>query len=323
MCVVSISGASVSRPLKCLTGRSAPGSKVREPFPHPSDSQSEESRKRAWRSRSEDGVRETRRFREEREESPSASSDAGSDSEGERGGARGDPAHGKRVKREEAGLGGRGGGEAGGRIQNGRAVIQHLKAAPSIKTEQDFGTSSASAGPGPRWGHPSLRGTPNSDSPPDSTLTPPGSEAPGKGLFSPGSPALSPPLAGSPLGRDERCVPGGRGPDFELLQRLAAGGAAGRVLFHPLALGPQGPQSLYAPSTIRYAPAELPPAHALSEGLPPDHPKPPPPPAFFPHLQRIAALPPFSGFSHSDTPFPPGLPFCVNGLRGAAGTEED
>ncbi|XP_035240007.1 neuronal PAS domain-containing protein 1 [Anguilla anguilla] len=334
-------GASVSRPLKCLSGRSAPGSKVREPFPHPSDSQSEESRKRMWRSRAENGPQEARRLREElreaRDESPSASSDAGSDSEGERRGGRGDgerSARRKRVKCEE-GLGSRGGEAArgaGGRIQNGRAVIQHPKGAavpppPSIKTEQDF-SASASASGGPRWGHPhpSLRGppgTPNGDSPPDSTLTPPGSEAPPKGLFSPASPGLSPPMSASPLGREERCLPGGRGPDFELLQRLAAGGAAGRVLFHPLALGPQGPQSLYAPSTIRYAPAELAPAHAMSEGLPPEHPKPPPPPTFFPHLQRIAALPPFSGFSASDPPFPPGLPFCVNGLRGAAGTEED
>ncbi|XP_061073467.1 neuronal PAS domain-containing protein 1 [Conger conger] len=334
-------GAAVSRPSKCLSGRSAPGSKAREPFPHPSEGQSEESRKRTWRSRSEDGAREARRLREElrevREESQSTSSDLGSDSEGERGEGGGERGpHRKQVKREE-GLGRPTGGEltlgAGGRIQNGRAVIQHLKGVappvPSIKTEQDFGTS-VSGHPGPRWGHahshshPSLRGTPNGESPPDSTLTPPGGEAP-KGLFSPGSPGLTPPMGGSPLGRDERCLPGARGPDFELLQRLAAGGA-GRVLFHPLALGPQGPQSLYAPSTIRYAPAELPPAHAhaLSEGLAPEHPKPPHhPPAFFPHLQRIAGLPPFSGFSPSDTPFPPALPFCLNGLRGAAGTEED
>ncbi|KAJ8280195.1 hypothetical protein GJAV_G00051680 [Gymnothorax javanicus] len=329
-------GSAVSRPLKCL---SAAGSKVREPFPHPSDSLSEESRKRAWQSRSEDGRQEARRIQEEQrevtEESQSTSSDQGSDSEGEgvrgrRGGGE-SGTHRKRVKCEEEGQARPGAEPAQGmgrRIQNGRAVIRHLKGVSvpvphSIKTEQDYGTS-VSAGSGhPRWGHthPSSRGTPNAHSPPNSGLTSPGSEAPPKGLFSP----ASPPMSGSPLGLEERCLPGRRGPDFELLQRLAAGSAAGRVLFHPLALGPQGPQSLYAPSTIRYAPAELPPSHALSEGLPPEHPKPPPPPppAFFPHLQRIAALPPFSGLPTSEPPFPPTLPFCVNGLRGASGTEED
>uniref|UniRef100_A0A3Q2YPV2 Neuronal PAS domain-containing protein 1 n=1 Tax=Hippocampus comes TaxID=109280 RepID=A0A3Q2YPV2_HIPCM len=178
----------------------------------------------------------------------------------------------------------------------------------------------------------------NGDSPntpiPDSSSS---SEAPPKGLFTPPSPALSPVMpVSSPLPREERAAPGavgrgggpGGGPDLELLQRLAAGGAAGRVLFHPLALGPQGPQSLYAPSTIRYAPPELPPSHHHGVGhgdglqLRSDHHK-GPPPAFFPHLQRLAGLPPFSGFSPSDSPFPSGLPFCMNGLRGAAGSEED
>ena len=136
----------------------------------------------------------------------------------------------------------------------------------------------------------------------------------------------------SPLPREERGLPGARGggPDFELLQRLAAGGAAGRVLFHPLALGPQGPQSLYAPSTIRYAPPELPPSqhHHHRPPGPGDglqlrsDPHKGPPPAFFPHLQRLAGLPPFTGFSPGD-PFGPGLPFCMNGLRGATGHEED
>ncbi|KAJ8403696.1 hypothetical protein AAFF_G00345640 [Aldrovandia affinis] len=308
-------GASVSRPLKCPGGRTASGSKVREPFTHPSDSQSEETRKRMWRSHTENGPPETRRQREEfqevREESPSASSDLGSDSEGEGcGKGRGDrdrSADGKRVKREEEPAQGKGG---------------KSRTAGPIKTERDFAPSAVATGV--RWGHqahPSLHGapgTPNGESRPDPTLTPPGGEAPPKGLFSPASPALSPPISGSPLSREERCLPGVRGPDFELLQRLAAGGAAGRVLFHPLALGPQGPQSLYAPSTIRYAPAELPHAHSMPDGLPPEHPK--PPPAFFPHLQRIAALPPFSGFSAPDPPFPPTLPFC---LRGAAGSEED
>ncbi|XP_011480853.1 neuronal PAS domain-containing protein 1 isoform X1 [Oryzias latipes] len=254
-------------------------------------------------------------------------------------------------------------GERGGMVHNGRAVIQQLKSVvaptplagnPSIKTEHEALAS------GGHWGshtqttsshthnsHPQTAHTQtpsnglNGDSPttpiPDSSSS---SEAPPKGLFTPPSPALSPAMSvSSPLPREERASAGvvsrsggnggaGNGPDFELLQRLAAGGAAGRVLFHPLALGPQGPQSLYAPSTIRYAPPELPPSHHHSAGhsdglqLRSDHHK-GPPPAFFPHLQRLAGLPPFSGFSPSDSPFSSGLPFCMNGLRGAAGTEED
>ncbi|XP_071353190.1 neuronal PAS domain-containing protein 1 isoform X1 [Trachinotus anak] len=253
-------------------------------------------------------------------------------------------------------------GERGGRAHNGRAVIQQLKSvvtpsplsgSPSIKTEHDSLTT------GGRWGshtqtstshttqsQPSHAHTPSSSLNGDSPTTPipdssSSSEAPPKGLFTPPSPALSPAMSvSSPLPREERVVSGvvsrgsggsgggGGGPDFELLQRLAAGGAAGRVLFHPLALGPQGPQSLYAPSTIRYAPPELPPSHHHSVGhsdglqLRSDHHK-GPPPAFFPHLQRLAGLPPFSGFSPSDSPFSSGLPFCMNGLRGAAGSEED
>lgn len=253
-------------------------------------------------------------------------------------------------------------GERGGRAHNGRAVIQQLKSvvtpsplsgSPSIKTEHESLTA------GGRWGshtqtstshttqpQPSHAHTPSSSLNGDSPATPipdssSSSEAPPKGLFTPPSPSLSPAMSvSSPLPREERVVSGvvsrgsggaaggGSGPDFELLQRLAAGGAAGRVLFHPLALGPQGPQSLYAPSTIRYAPPELPPSHHHSAGhsdglqLRSDHHK-GPPPAFFPHLQRLAGLPPFSGFSPSDSPFSSGLPFCMNGLRGAAGSEED
>ncbi|XP_075997476.1 neuronal PAS domain-containing protein 1 [Genypterus blacodes] len=274
---------------------------------------------------------------------------------------------GDRLKQEEGGGGAkqsRGGdtptrGERGSRVHNGRAVIQQLKSivtpsplpsSPSIKTEHEALSS------GGRWGshtqtsashthnavhntQPSHTHTPasslNGDSPttpiPDSSSS---SEAPPKGLFTPPSPALSPTMSvSSPLPREDRVVSGalsrgGGGPDFELLQRLAVGGAAGRVLFHPLALGPQGPQSLYAPSTIRYAPPELPHSHhhggGHSDGLQlrSDHHK-GPPPAFFPHLQRLAGLPPFSGFSPSDSPFSSGLPFCMNGLRGAAGSEED
>lgn len=251
-------------------------------------------------------------------------------------------------------------GERGARVHNGRAVIQQLKSVvtPSplcgtanVKTEQEalatggrWGahtqiptshTATHTTRPPPAHTH-TPSGSLNGDSPttpiPDSSSS---SEAPPKGLFTPPSPALSPAVSvSSPLPREERAVAGsvsrsagGGGPDFELLQRLAAGGAAGRVLFHPLALGPQGPQSLYAPSTIRYAPPELPPSHHHSAGhdslqLRSDHHK-GHPPAFFPHLQRLAGLPPFSGFSPSDNPFSSGLPFCMNGLRGAAGSEED
>uniref|UniRef100_A0A8C9WD30 Neuronal PAS domain-containing protein 1 n=1 Tax=Scleropages formosus TaxID=113540 RepID=A0A8C9WD30_SCLFO len=275
---------------------------------------------------------------EDEEGNPSASSDLGSDSEAEEeevGADRRCQADGKMVKREE-GASKQSGGATRIRadtIQNGRAVIQQLKsgvasAAANVKTEQNFMVSGTTLSGG-RWGHSKLSlQTPsraqNGDaapaSVPDSTATPPGTEAPPGGLLASSSPGLSPPMEGSPLPREERGLAGGRGPDFELLQRLAVGGAASRVLFHPLAIGPQGPQSLYAPSTIRYAPAELASAHPTAESLPSDHHK---PPAFFPHLQRIAALPPFSGFSSSDPTFPPGLPFCVNGLRGGTGSEED
>ncbi|XP_029700115.1 neuronal PAS domain-containing protein 1 isoform X5 [Takifugu rubripes] len=326
--------------------------------------QSEDRRKRQLRSDPEGAPAETRRRLEEirhTEESVSVSSDQASDSEGEeeeeteweQGGS------GDRMKQEDGGAGGKLSraadaptrGDRVGRAHNGRAVIQHLKSvvapsalpgSPGIKTEHDALTSG-------RWAphtqtsqpQPSHAHTPSSSLNGDSPTTPiPDStnEAPPKVLFTPPSPALSPAMSvSSPLPRDERAVSGvvsrggggaGSGPDFELLQRLAAGSAAGRVLFHPLALSPQGPQSLYAPSTIRYAPPELPPSHHHSAGhsdglqLRSDHHK-GPPPAFFPHLQRLAGLPPFSGFSPSDSPFSSSLPFCMNGLRGAAGSEED
>uniref|UniRef100_A0A3B5AIG1 Neuronal PAS domain-containing protein 1 n=1 Tax=Stegastes partitus TaxID=144197 RepID=A0A3B5AIG1_9TELE len=365
-----------SQPVKGSVGKSDPDTKGREKFTAAAI-QSEDRRKRLLRSDPEGAPPETRRRLEElrhAEESVSASSDLASESDGEeedetewdQGGDS------DRLKQEDSGGGGggkqsRGGdtptrGERGGRVHNGRAVIQQLKSvvtpsplpgSPSIKTEHEALTT------GGRWGshtqtsashthntQPSHAHTPSSSLNGDSPTTPipdssSSSEAPPKGLFTPPSPALSPAMSvSSPLPREDRVVSGvvsrssggsggaGNGPDFELLQRLAAGGAAGRVLFHPLALGPQGPQSLYAPSTIRYAPPELPPSHHHSAGhsdglqLRSDHHK-GPPPAFFPHLQRLAGLPPFSGFSPSDSPFSSGLPFCMNGLRGAAGTEED
>ncbi|XP_073347416.1 neuronal PAS domain-containing protein 1 isoform X1 [Pagrus major] len=360
-------GRTGSQPAKSSAGKSEPDTKGRDKFTA-SAIPSEDRRKRLLRSEPEGAPPESRRRLEElrhAEESVSASSDLASESEGEeeeetewdQGGDS------DRLKQEDGGGGSkqsRGGdtptrGERGGRVHNGRAVIQQLKSvvtpsplpgSPSIKTEHEALTS------GGRWGshtqtsnqpQPSHAHTPSSSLNGDSPTTPipdssSSSEAPPKGLFTPPSPALSPAMSvSSPLPRDERAVSGvvsrssggaGGGPDFELLQRLAAGGAAGRVLFHPLALGPQGPQSLYAPSTIRYAPPELPPSHHHSGGhsdglqLRSDHHK-GPPPAFFPHLQRLAGLPPFSGFSPSDSPFSSGLPFCMNGLRGAAGSEED
>ncbi|XP_029570412.1 neuronal PAS domain-containing protein 1 isoform X1 [Salmo trutta] len=329
------------QPMKSSVCKGDPDSKLREIY-NPGV-QSGDRRKRPLRSDSEGALPETRRRLEEfrqREGSVSASSDLGSESEGEERAWEqgGDSA---RVKREE-GPSKRGGetpvrGERGGRVHNGRAVIQHLKSVVSspLSGPHNIKTEHEALAAGGRWTHthtsshtqPPPSHTPcgslNGDSPPtpipDSSSS---SEAPPKGIFTPPSPAMSPPMSGSsPLPFEERgMLSGGRGggPDFELLQRLAAGGAAGRVLFHPLTLGPQGPQSLYAPSTIRYAPPELPPSHPGAEGLRSDHHK--GPPAFFPHLQRLAGLPSFSGFSASDNPF---NPFCMNGLRGAAGSEED
>ncbi|KAF7663332.1 hypothetical protein LDENG_00211930 [Lucifuga dentata] len=366
-----------SKSVKSSVGKSDPEAKARDKFTAAAI-QAEDRRKRPLRSDPEGAPPETRRRLEElrhTEESVSASSDLASESEGEEEEEAEWDQGSDRLKQEESGGGAkqnRGGdtptrGERGGRVHNGRAVIQQLKSvvsssplpgSPNIKTEHE------ALATGGRWGshtqtstshthtavhttqpQPSHTHTPasslNGDSPttpiPDSSSS---SEAPPKGLFTPPSPALSPAMSvSSPLPREERSVSGslsrssgvsgaGNGPDFELLQRLAAGGAAGRVLFHPLALGPQGPQSLYAPSTIRYAPPELPPSHHHSTGhsdglqLRSDHHK-GPPPAFFPHLQRLAGLPPFSGFSPSDSPFSSSLPFCMNGLRGAAGSEED
>lgn len=348
-----------ARGLKTATSSAAKtdaDTKAREKFTAASV-QSEERRKRLLRSEPEGAPPESRRRLEEvrlTEESVSASSDLASDSEGEEEEEVG--WDNDRLKQEDgrgAGKQSRAGesasraGDTGGRAHNGRAVIQQLKSivtpsplpgSPSIKTEHE-GLSA-----GGRWSsqnstshttqpsHNTPSGSLNGDSPttpvPDSSSS---SEVSTKGLFTPPSPTLSPSMSVSSP-REDR-VPVSRGsagaPDFELLQRLAAGGAAaGRVLFHPLALGPQGPQSLYAPSTIRYAPPELPPSHHHSTAhgdslqLRSDHHK-GPPPAFFPHLQRLAGLPPFSGFSPSDSPFPSGLPFCMNGLRGAAGSEED
>ncbi|XP_026150645.1 neuronal PAS domain-containing protein 1 [Mastacembelus armatus] len=368
-----------SQPVKSSVGKSDPDTKGRDKFTTAAI-QSEDRRKRLLRSDPEGAPPESRRRMEElrhAEESISASSDVASESDGEEEDEEAEWDQGgdsDRLKQEDGGGGGKHSrgrdtltrGERGGRVHNGRAVIQQLKSvvtpsplsgSPSIKTEHE------ALATGGRWvshtqtstshththttqPQPSHAHTPSSSLNGDSPTTPipdssSSSEAPPKGLFTPPSPALSPAMSvSSPLPREERAVSGsvsrssgssggaGSGPDFELLQRLAAGGAAGRVLFHPLALGPQGPQSLYAPSTIRYAPPELPPSHHHSAGhsdglqLRSDHHK-GPPPAFFPHLQRLAGLPPFSGFSPSDSPFSSSLPFCMNGLRGAAGSEED
>ncbi|XP_034081258.1 LOW QUALITY PROTEIN: neuronal PAS domain-containing protein 1 [Gymnodraco acuticeps] len=354
------------QPAKNSVGKSDPDTKGREKFTAAAI-QSEDRRKRLLRSEPEGPPPETRRRMEElrhAEESVSASSDMASESEGdEEEETETEWDHNDRLKQEDGGGGkqSRGGdapsrGDRGSRVHNGRAVIQQLKSVvtpsplpgnPGIKTEHEALTT------GGRWGshthttqqQPSHAHTPSSSLNGDSPTTPipdssSSSDAPPKGLFTPPSPALSPVMSvSSPLPREDRILSGvlsrssggaGCAPDFELLQRLAAGGAAGRVLFHPLALSPQGPQSLYAPSTIRYAPPELPPSHhhhhggGISDGLQlrSDHHK-GPPTAFFPHLQRLAGLPPFSGFSPSDNPFSSGLPFCMNGLRGAAGSEED
>ncbi|XP_028818776.1 neuronal PAS domain-containing protein 1 [Denticeps clupeoides] len=328
--------AQGSASLKAAGGKKDPDHKVRDGYTHTPAGQSQERRKRPRPPNADEGPPEMRRRVEEfseREESASLSS--GSDSEAEEEGKDSEwdnEGEVKRVKPDEGRLRkhvgtGVNAGERSGKIHNGRAVIQQLKRAvtalpPSIKTEQETNSSTAAGG---RWSHSqpplhSASSSLNGSSPPASLVD---SESPSKALY----PPTSPPTLSPPLRVEERGSlgpHGGRAPDFELLQRLAsAGGAAGRVLFHPLALGPQGPQSLYAPSTIRYAPPELPPSHPAAEGLRADHPAAKPPASFFPHLQRITALPPFSGFSATEPHFSAGLPFCMNGLRGAAGPEED
>ncbi|XP_056613750.1 neuronal PAS domain-containing protein 1 [Triplophysa dalaica] len=310
-------GSTVTQPIKSNAARAEPDRKGKETYAHSVSSQSEETRKRSHHPSSDSGPPDSRRrvevFRQ-REDSPCTSSDQASDSEeeDERETQWDHASSGKHMKNEDGTA-----KQDNGKIHNGRAVIQHLKclvtsSASNIKTEQEvIGTNS-----GGRWSQPPSGGGTNGSSPPSKSNP---TEAPPKGLFNPPSPTLSPPISATPLARDDRSIHGGRASDFELLQRLTASGAAGRVLFHPLALGPQGPQSLYAPSTIRYAPAEMPAGHA--EGHRSDYVA--KTPAFFPHLQRIASLPPFSGFSPAEPTFPPTLPFCMNGLRGAAGTEED
>ncbi|XP_056330078.1 neuronal PAS domain-containing protein 1 [Danio aesculapii] len=322
-------GSTGTQPLK---NRSETDLKVKETFSHNTSSQSENTRKRSHQTDTENGPPEARRRMEvfrQREDSPCTSSDQASDSEVEEDDEREsewdhNPSS-KRVKNEEGAS--KQGNEANGagKIHNGRAVIQHLKSVvtssgSNIKTEQEVLGTTVGAGSGRRWSQPQLgNGGPNGSSPPSQPPNCTPTEAPPKGLFSPPSPTLSPPIPASSLPRDDRSIHGGRASDFELLQRLTASGAAGRVLFHPLALGPQGPQSLYAPSTIRYAPPEMPTVHI--DGHRSDHGA--KTSTFFPHLQRITSLPPFSGFSPAEPTFPPTLPFCMNGLRGAAGTDED
>ncbi|XP_017552337.1 neuronal PAS domain-containing protein 1 [Pygocentrus nattereri] len=324
-------GPTGTQPGKGGGGRNEPERKGRESYAHPTVNQSDDRRKRPRRSSPENGPPETRRRMEtfrQREDSPSGSSDPGSDSDADEEEEEEDKesewdhnGNSKRVKSEE-GVPKQAGRVSGlDKAHNGRAVIQQLKSVVTSTAGSNIKTERSTTGG--RWGHPhpsahAISGI-NGNSPPSQAPDPIATEAPAKGLFSPPSPTLSSPIPASPLPREERPIHSARSPDYELLQRLAAGGAAGRVLFHPLALGPQGPQSLYAPSTIRYAPPELPTTHTDSHRT--DHT--PKSPAFFPHLQRIAGLPPFSGFSPSEPPFPPTLPFCMNGLRGAAGTEED
>ncbi|RXM35331.1 Neuronal PAS domain-containing protein 3 [Acipenser ruthenus] len=319
---------------------------------HPRGSQSEERRKRGQQCVSVEGPPETRA---KGNQSP-LSSEPESESESER---EGEPLS-KHIKVEERRLES-GGSEAeeeeeeeeAGRIPNGCAVIQHRKFPSTssypeheIKTELT-GSDVATSG---IWGFHSLpcipldthapgheNGHAHRNGPriciPDSVLTPPGGEAPPKALVTPSVEALSPPLSGSPLSREERLVPTPSMPEFELLQRLGfgrgvsgLGGISRLVLPFPRSMGGPTPHSLYAPSTIRYAPAELhlPQTgahhqhHSLHSTDPQADPK---PPSLFPHLQRLSGLPPFSGFTALDTPFS-ALSFSINGLRGPA-TDKD
>ncbi|XP_051966426.1 neuronal PAS domain-containing protein 1-like [Xyrauchen texanus] len=320
-------GSMVTQPLKGSEVRTESDSKQKETYLHSASSKSVDTRKRSHTSDTERGRPAPRRRLEvfqQREDSPSTSSDQVSDSDVEEENEWDHTPSNKRVKNEVGALKQGNGANGAGKIHNGRAVIQHLKSvvtssSSNIKTEQEVMGTSVGSGSGGHWSQPPSSthvssGRTNGSSPPSQ---PPNSVS--KCLFNPPSPTLSPPISASPLQRDDWSFHGGRTPEFELLQRLTTSGAAGRVLFHPLALGPQGPQSLYAPSTIRYAPPEMPTVHAEGHRL--DHTA--KTPAFFPHLQRIASLPPFSGFSPAEPPFTPSLPFCMNGLRGAAGTDED
>ncbi|TRY57996.1 hypothetical protein DNTS_027348, partial [Danionella cerebrum] len=318
-------GSTGTQPLKNRTEK-----EQKESFSHTASSQTENSRKRSHHSDVESGALEAKRRMEvfhHREES--TSSDQASESEVEEDNEREsewdhNPTR-KLVKNEEVAQKQSIGANGAGKIHNGRAVIQHLKrvvtnSGTNIKTEQEVMGTTVGPGSVRRWSQAQLEsGGPNGSSPlahPPSSIP---TDVPSKGLFNPPSPTLSPPISASSLPRDDQSIHGGRASEFELLQRLTASGAAGRVLFHPLALGPQGPQSLYAPSTIRYAPPEMPTAH--SDGHRSDLVA--KTPAFFPHLQRIASLPPFSGFSPAEHTFAPALPFCMNALRGAAATDED
>ncbi|XP_026082408.1 neuronal PAS domain-containing protein 1-like [Carassius auratus] len=321
-------GSTGTQPLK---GRTETNLKGKETFSHTAASQSENTRKRSHQSDAESGPPEARRQMEvfrQREESPCTSSDQASDSDVEEDDERENEWNhnhtSKQVKREERPLKQGNGANGASKIHNGRAVIQHLKSVvtgsgSNIKTEQEVMGTSVGPGSGRHWSQaqPSS-GRTNGSSPTSHPQNSTPTEASSKGLFNPPSPTLSTTIPASSLPRDDRSIHGGRAPDFELLQRLTASGTAGHVLFHPLAIGPQGPQSLYAPSTIRYAPPEMPTAHA--EGHRSDHVA---KTAFFPHLQRIASLPSFNGFSPAEPIFPPPLPFCMNGLRGATGTDED
>lgn len=321
---VCFPGPNGAQPTKGGVGRNESERKGRDSCTHITANHSDNRRKRPYHSSPENTPPQTRRQQLEvfrhREDSLSGSSDSASDSEAEEDEEEDKEEewehNGKRLK-TDAGASKK--NSETGKVRNGRAVIQQLKSvvtstsSSNVKTEQEMLSTGVCSTTGGRWSNTqSARGI-NGSSPPSQDSESVTTEAPAKGLFSPPSP-----ISASPLPREDR-LHGGRTPDYELLQRLAAGGAAGRVLFHPLALGPPGPQSLYAPSTIRYAPPELPTAHAEGPRL--DHA--PKSPTFFPHLQRIAALPPFSGFSPSEPPFAPSLPFCMNGLRGAAGTDED
>lgn len=314
----SPSGSTGVQPMKARGSRSEPERKGRESCTHPTVNQSDNKRKRSYLPSSENTTSETRQQLEvfrQRENSLSGSSDS-SESDEEEEEKEDEWEHNSKKQKSEGGSVKQVGDT--GKVHNGRAVIQQLKsvvtstARSNIKIEQEI-LGGVCPPNGSRWHNTNATSgginggnSPSQDPESVTALTPT------KALFSPSSPI-------SALTREERSIHSGRGPDYELLQRLAMGGAAGRVLFHPLALGPPGPQSLYAPSTIRYAPPELPTAHAETQRL--DHTS--KSASFFPHLQRLAALPPFSGFSPSDPTFPPSLPFCMNGLRGAAGTEED
>ncbi|KAG7483950.1 hypothetical protein MATL_G00043750 [Megalops atlanticus] len=280
--------SSGTKPISYTVGRSVPGTMGRRICSRLLDSQSEKRRKRNWQQASNDnpldvklGLKESW---EEADDSPSVSASSHSDSQGEGEGER--PT--EELKYEEV-FQGQGIKVKGRREMDSGAVIRHIKStaitAPSrIKTEQEPMTDDHSDHSHQDLSLLTLSRMQNGCHSPtlDSTLTLPQGAELSKGQVTP-----SLPLSGSPLLGEELSIPWGRGSDVELPHRLPV---RQRVL-HPFSLCSQRPHGQCAPSTIRYAPAEVPPPTPEGSTTGSKHSPP------FPHLQRINALPLHPGLS--------------------------